>query len=274
MKNSLLAAIALTMPLCSAAIAADLPLKSPPVYVPSVPTWSWSGFYLGINGGYGVGSDNFTQTEVRSPAVVTEGSFASNTIAPKGGLFGGQLGINWQTGPVVLGVEGDLQWANQSSTVCGSACTNTVSNGTTFVGVARTVDQKINWFGTARGRVGWANDGAMIYASAGGAWMGVDETDSTTVGIVPGAPVVTNAASFSNTRKGYAVGAGMEMRVWANMVAKIEYLHIDVAGTGNSFVPPFFVGPGGSLTTTSSRIHDDLVRVGLNWKFSGAPFGF
>jgi hypothetical protein len=107
-----------------------------------------------------------------------------------------------------------------------------------------------------------------------GVEMGVEERDSTSLCIIPGAPVVTNAASFRNTRKGYAVGAGMEMRLWANLVAKVEYLHIDVAGTANSFVPPFFVGPGGSLTTTTNRIHDDLVRVGLNWKFGGVPLGF
>ncbi len=93
MKRPISAALALTVALCSAAIAADIPVKSPPVNAPAVPVWTWSGFYLGIDGGYGLGSDDFTQTEVRSPGAVTEGSFASNMIAPKGGLLEVSLGL-------------------------------------------------------------------------------------------------------------------------------------------------------------------------------------
>src|SRR3989442_5228594 len=100
--------------------------------------------------------------------------------------------------------------------------------------------------------------------------MGVDETDSFAFAIIPAVGPFASAASFSSTRSGYAVGAGIEMRLWANWTAKIEYLHLDVGGTTNTFSPgPFFVAPGGSLTTTTGRIKDDIFRVGLNWKFGG-----
>src|SRR5438128_12685562 len=95
----------------------------------------------------------------------------SNRIAPSGGLFGGQVGFNWQTGPVVWGVEADWQWANQTDTTCGGLCGNLVVPGVvTIVGVANTTNvyQKFKWFSTARARVGCANDGALIYFTGGG----------------------------------------------------------------------------------------------------------
>ena len=73
--------------------------------------------------------------------------------------------------------------------------------------------QKVKWFSTARARVGWANDGALIYVTGGGAWMGIDSTESISFGVIPGLPTVTSAANFSDTKSGYSVGAGIEMRV-------------------------------------------------------------
>ena len=267
-----LAGVALTALLGGSAMAADMAVKARP-YAPPVPMWSWSGFYLGINGGYSAGRDEFNQTLVALPGAggLLFTSSSPNRIAPSGGLFGGQVGFNWQTGPVVWGVEADWQWANQTDTTCGGLCGNFVIPGVlTIVGQTTSVYQKVKWFSTARARVGWANDGALIYVTGGGAWMGVDETDTISFAIISGLGPFTSAASFSNTRSGYAVGAGIEMRLWANWTAKVEYLHLDVGGTTNTFSPglPFAV-PAGSLSTTTGRIKDDIFRVGLNWKFGG-----
>jgi outer membrane immunogenic protein len=202
-------------------------------------------------------------------------TFASNTnstVAPKGGLFGGQLGFNWQTGPVVWGVEGDIQWASQTATACGEFCTNIASPvvpGLTVANVAPTVYQKVKWFGTARGRVGYANNGAMIYVTAGGAWAGIDETDNFSINapIPPFLFTSAQTASFSRTASGYAVGGGIEMRLWAGLTAKVEYLHLDLGGVTNTFafVPPEPAGT--TLTTVHNRFKDEIVRVGLNYKF-------
>ena len=71
----------------------------------------------------------------------------------------------------------------------------------------------------------------------------------------------------SSTRFGYALGAGIEMRLWPRWTVKAEYLHLDAEGATNTFNPgPNFVAPGGSLTTTSGRIRDDIVRAGVNYK--------
>ena len=96
------------------ASAADIPVKAP--YRPPPPVWSWTGFYLGINGGYSTSADDFTQSiVVGTPPVTTIASFSSNSINPKGGLFGGQIGFNYQTVPVVWGVEGDWQWRTRTT---------------------------------------------------------------------------------------------------------------------------------------------------------------
>src|SRR5205085_12138898 len=123
MKKLVFAGVLLTA-LGGVASAADIPVKAPYRAPPPVPAWSWSGFYLGINGGYSVGTDDFNQvlTVVPGAGGLLFTSSAPNTIAPKGGFFGGQVGFNWQTGPVVFGVEADWQGASQTSTTtCGGS---------------------------------------------------------------------------------------------------------------------------------------------------------
>jgi outer membrane immunogenic protein len=135
-------------------------------------------------------------------------------MAPSGGFGGLQIGYNWQFGGVVLGAEGDYQWADQTDTTCGGICGNLVVPGVITIvgsgGGANSVYQKVKSFSTARARLGWANDGAMIYVTGGGAWMRIDSTESISFGVIPGLPTVTSAASFSDTKSGYSVGAGIE----------------------------------------------------------------
>ena len=119
----------------STASAADLPYKAPaPAYY--APAFSWTGFYAGINGGYGWSS-----------------SFADNA---KGAVYGGQLGYNWQLGSFVLGLEGDFQ----GSTIKASQ----------NLGGGVTVEGKIPAFATVRGRVGYAFNRALIYGTGGWAY--------------------------------------------------------------------------------------------------------
>jgi len=143
MKKLLLAGVALAA-LGGVASAADLAVKAP--YAPPPALWSWTGFYVGINGGYSTGADDYTQSIVIGPPPVTTiASFSSHSINPKGGLFGGQIGFNYQTGPVVWGVEGDWQWANQNNTACGMLCFNDLGHHRV---------PEVKSFATVRGRVG------------------------------------------------------------------------------------------------------------------------
>jgi len=257
------------------ASAADIPVKAP--YRPPPPVWSWTGFYIGANGGYGVANDDVTQTLFVPPPAGPTTFFSPlpSTLAPKGGFGGGQIGFNWQTGAVVWGVEGDYQGASQTSTtVCGGFCVGTTAAGMTTV-INTSIYQKVKSFATVRARVGWANDGALIYVTGGGAWMGIDETDTFSAAFTPGGPFIAQSASFSNTKSGYAVGGGIEMRLWlSNFTAKIEYLHLDVSGTTNTFaLSPAVFGVAAPLTTNSGRIRDDIFRVGVNYKFGWGGYG-
>ncbi len=141
MKRILLACVAVTA-LAGAAAAADLPRSAPtpyykaPVYAPS---YTWSGFYLGLNGGGGWGSSTWTTT---------------SGIDTSGGLVGGTIGYNYQMGQTVLGVEGDIDWAGIS--------------GTTTAGCpAASCKTNDNWLSTVRGRLGYAIDRFMPYVTGG-----------------------------------------------------------------------------------------------------------
>jgi outer membrane immunogenic protein len=249
-KKIVLTGVALAALLGGSAMAADL--STAPMYKapPPVAVWNWTGFYIGINGGYGIGSNDFTQTLTQPGVVGSATSF--DTVAQKGGLFGGQAGYNWQVGNVVLGVEGDAQWADQHGTSCGLICA-------TQLGASITVSQKLEWFATARGRLGWANDGYLLYVTGGGAWGGIDEN------VTFAAPGGTIGASFSTTKSGWTVGGGIEARLWGNWTGKFEYLHMDLGNTTSVFIP---VPPLGPTIVTTSDIQNDLIRAGLNYKFN------
>ncbi|HMG79885.1 MAG TPA: outer membrane beta-barrel protein [Xanthobacteraceae bacterium] len=232
-----------------AAAALALPVKA------AAAVWSWTGFYLGINGGYGVGSDPFSQMQLVAGTLLVDSTFMNAKVAPAGGLFGGQAGYNWQTGHVVLGIESDAQWTNQHGVSCGIECTAVGFAPNTFT----TVDQRLRWLATVRGRLGWANDGYLLYVTGGGAFGGIDETDSL--------PTNPNAASFSQNRSGWTAGGGIEARLWGNWTGKLEYLHFDLGSMTNTF--NYMFGGAPLTLSTTSAIRDDVVRAGLNYKIGG-----
>src|SRR5476649_920545 len=143
-RNLLLVATILSVVAGTSVYAADLPAK---VYSPMSPVSviNWTGFYAGLNAGYGWASINDATTGVNSNL--------------NGFLGGGQVGYNWQTGALVLGVEGDFQGSSQKR-----------STTTTIGGIAFTVDQTLPWFGTARGRIGYAAGPWLFYGTGGLAW--------------------------------------------------------------------------------------------------------
>ena len=135
-QTGLVAAALLALPLT--AQAADLPntYKSQPSYAPLAR--SWSGFYAGINGGYGFGKSNWD-----SPVV---------SPSPKGALVGLTLGYNFQYNSWLFGVEGDWDLSTMKGSIaCGGG----------------TCETKNTWLGTARGRIGYAFDNFLPYFTAG-----------------------------------------------------------------------------------------------------------
>jgi outer membrane immunogenic protein len=129
-------------------------------------------------------------------------------------------------------------------------------------GVAVALNQKIDWFGTVRGRAGFlVSPKVLVYATGGLAYGEVKSSE-----IIGG----LTGFSSSNTKAGYTVGAGIEGVIGGNWTAKLEYLYVDLGRVSGSFLTTIPAPGGGFLTSNySSRITDNVLRVGLNYKFSG-----
>jgi outer membrane immunogenic protein len=251
------------------AYAADLAprtyTKAPP---PMMAVYDWTGFYIGGNIGYSWGRSSDTSTLTNGPGTVLFTSAASSNL--NGVVGGGQVGYNWQMQSWVFGLEGDIQGTGEKGTrnfVCPiSGCTPGLPNDLLVVlgpAVPIALSQKIDWFGTVRGRVGFlAAPTVLLYATGGLAYGGVNSSE--TLGAVP------VGFSSSSTNVGYTVGAGVEGVISGNWTAKLEYLYVDLGRMSGSFLTTIPALGGGFVTANySSRITDNVLRVGLNYKFGG-----
>ena len=228
MKRVLFASIGLlALAVAGTASAADLPRRmvvqqaAAPIAVPVA--YNWTGFYAGINGGWGFGNSAWVDR------IGSTGDFDVS-----GGVVGGTLGYNWQTGPTVLGVETDLAWTDingRTRVTCPLGCTT--SN---------------NWLGTTRVRLGYAVDRWMPFVSGGAAY---GDIKATTPGF----------AGTSDTTIGWTVGGGVEFALAGNWTAKGEYLYVDLGDVNCS--PAQCGGAGNSKVDFTSHI----VRAGLNYRF-------
>lgn len=234
MKKQIIAALILAATGTSA-MAADLPAA---VYTKApvmAPIYSWTGFYVGANGGYGWG--NTSQYGVSGNGI---------SYGTSGGLAGGQVGYNWQTGSWVLGVEADGDWANINATV---PCSNPA-----FVCSSNT-----SALASFRGRVGWAVGPALFYGTGG---LGYANTSYSSLSPA-GAPFPGSTGVFSTDRWGYAVGVGFEYGFTPNWSVGIEYLHYGFDSVNSP------VGTLALLQPLTLGLHIDTVRVGINYRFGG-----
>jgi outer membrane immunogenic protein len=205
--------------------AADLPRPSYKAPIYSVPGFSWTGFYAGINAGYGWAKSDWS-------SAITTGS-----TKPKGVLAGLTLGYNLQTGSWVWGLEGDIDYSGMK----GSDASGTGACA------APGCETKNTWFGTARGRLGYAGwDRWLPYITGGAAFGDVKMTSAATT-------------SETKTKFGYTLGAGVEYALMTNWSAKIEYLYADL---GKSTCAAATCGVDTDVTYKAN-----LVRVGLNYRF-------
>jgi outer membrane immunogenic protein len=266
--------IAIAAVLTTSAMAADLAVKAPPMVPPVV--YNWTGFYIGGNVGYSWGRSSDTSTLTNTAGT---GLFAGTDKADLNGVIGGgQIGYNWQMQNWLVGLEADIQGSGERGSHYYNCPTGVCTPSTTLggplalviivpgVAVPFSVAQRIDWFGTVRGRVGFlATPNVLFYGTGGLAYGGVNTTES-----IGGPP----PAGFANTdtRVGWTVGAGVEGVISGNWTAKLEYLHVDLGTTSGSFLTPIAANPAGFISSNySSHITDDIVRVGVNYRFSGAP---
>jgi outer membrane immunogenic protein len=268
MKKILLGA-AVAMLGIAPALAADMAPKytKAPMMAPAV-VYSWTGFYIGGNVGYGWFDRN--STLVDTGLAVPPPSFFGPSLAagalpsvygvnPRGWLGGGQVGYNWQTGVWVFGVEADIQGAD----VKGSVTLNTAGIPG-FVPITGTATEKLDWFGTARGRVGFAANTALFYVTGGLAYGHVSHSFFTA------APAVAESAfgSDSQVDVGYTVGAGVEWAFNNNWSIKGEYLYMDL-GNHSTTVLGVTNTPVTASLALREREKYNIVRVGLNYKWGG-----
>jgi outer membrane immunogenic protein len=264
-----------------AASAADLPVKALP---PAAPAYSWAGFYIGGNVGYSWGraaSDlNADPVTVSIGAGLTPfntpGFVGSDTLTPKGVIGGGQIGYNWQTSPNwVFGLEADWhasgEKASRSFSNAFSFTTPPPNPALPVAGVA-TMDYaaKITWFGTVRGRVGYAWDRMMLYATGGLAYGGVNLAGTNTVsGTVAGAPfLAVTAIGHSQVNAGWTVGAGIEGALGDRWTWKAEYLYLDLGSMNDPDGLLQVISASGGRVTTHTNYTDNIVRLGLNYRLN------
>jgi outer membrane immunogenic protein len=181
MKKILLSSVAL-LGLATGAVAADLPSRRAPApVIAAVPVFTWTGFYVGVNAGYGWSNDDFDAIDLADED-------------DDGGFVGGaQVGYNYQIGSFVVGLEGDIQYAD-----FGADGTFDFDGDGTFDDDFDSSD----WFGTVRARAGVAFDRALIYATGGFA--------------------------FADDATGWTVGGGVEYAFTNNLSAKIEGLYVNL----------------------------------------------
>jgi outer membrane immunogenic protein len=143
------------------------------------------------------------------------------------------LGANWQTGPWVLGLEGDVDWTNIRGSFANAAC-------------PAGCETKNTWLATVRGRAGYAFDRVLPYVTGG---LAVGDVHATATGF----------GSQSETRTGWTVGAGIEGAFAQNWSAKVEYLYVDLGDVSCSAVA--------CGIATSANFRANIVRGGINFRF-------
>jgi outer membrane immunogenic protein len=244
MRKTTVGIAALAVLIGTPVLAADMSVKAPPPPV-AAPAYDWTGFYLGGTIGYSVAHNPSAPV---FPAF--GGPFDQVTLAPSGFLGGFEGGYNWQIKQWVFGFEADWQWTGEKD----SFCLDCVPLGRGFA-------QRLPWFATVRGRLGYAVGPALFYATGGAAFGDVATT--------PACCTTQFGPTFTDHKTGWVAGGGVEGALAGNWTAKIEYLYLQLGSTSDSFVLPAFAP---ATMVANSSIHDHIFRVGLNYRFGGTPY--
>jgi outer membrane immunogenic protein len=237
-----------------AASAADMAVKARPIM--PAPVWSWTGFYFGahVGAGWGTTESTLTQFTIGPPVnLVTPLNFPVSQNSRSGFLGGVQAGYNWQSGPVVFGIQGDIAGTDiKGTTPC-------------LIGIL-SCTSRTNWLATASGRLGAVVlDRGLVYVKGGGAWMNTDHRVN--------APVVGNTliTSASSDTWGWLLGMGTEWMITPNWTAFVEYNYIEFDKKNERF-------PLGAIQGVAFSVNADLTnklsiaKVGVNYKFDwGTP---
>jgi outer membrane immunogenic protein len=244
MRKLLLAGTALVTAVSGSAMAADLSRPTPapaPVYTkaPMMAAFSWTGFYIGGDGGYGFGKSAGTFGNAIGLFPL---AYSYNVNGP---IAGGFVGGNYQMGQLVIGAEADWQWANLTGN----------SGGMPYFGTNLTFSSTVKSYGSARGRLGYAVDHWLFFGTAGWAW----GTWSETYGRTGLPPAFTNSVT---SNKGWTAGAGIEYAFTNNVIGRVEYRYTDLGTVTFADIPSNTSDAGNKVTISD-------IRAGLSFKFGG-----
>jgi outer membrane immunogenic protein len=234
------------------AFAADLVEYSAPT-APSA--FVWTGFHVGISGGFGSNQDNATYSYVNVPSDVISLLPQSAKLDADGGLVGGSVGFDKQFGQIVLGVEGDLSWTgfddNAIHLVAGDPSIG-------FPPLKFETDYDMEWLSTIRGRAGVAFDNWVLYGTAGVAFGRISLDSSVAV-----SDFGSLTGSKETTKTGWIAGGGGAVAVTPHISLKAEALYYDlgditVASTNRIQDVVLF---------TDQDVKGVIVRGGLDYRF-------
>jgi outer membrane immunogenic protein len=204
MRGVVWGTLALAFAGTASARAADLPYRAPYTVNQPLNAYSWAGPYLGGTLGY------------------EWGSVSRNPTKPSGFIGGVTAGYNWQTGSWVFGIEGDIQATGADDTFAPWKFSNP-------------------WFGTVRGRAGYAFSNILVYGTAG---LAFGELRGQTFGLTE-----------THTNAGWTAGVGAEVGFAPHWSAKIEYLYVDLSDSAFA------------ITGVSNGYRSNMIRAGVNYHF-------
>ena len=275
MKKFFVAATAAYLGSASFGFAADMAVKAP---APVVAISTWTGFYAGLNGGWGWSNQNDWNT------IGGEGSSFIGGGKLNGGLFGGQAGYNWQMNTLLVGMQIDGDWANIKGTAANPLAFGPLGNnlnGCTFDGTpdqTSTCTTKYKAMGNLTGRFGFLPlPDTLIYGKAGINWSSIDfrvsDVTSTGNGGCGGNTFRNNGSYTANniSATGATAGVGVEQRVWNKLTVFAEY---DVIESGSGTTNNFNTG-GTGLGGCSANFRSSttlkplsIVKFGINYLFN------
>lgn len=277
--------------LMAPSFGADLPKKKGPSSAPP-PVFTWTGFYVGMNFGHAwTGSDPIAVASANLFDVTAGGFGPASALGASGVVrarlddyyFGGQAGYNWQfTEKWVAGAEADIQGAGVRG---GGGLANVTAAPGGFAVTSATLRRSLEYFGTVRGRLGYAaTPTILVYATGGLAYGGVNMTSAMAQSLTPTLLIadVAKGDHYEN-RVGWTIGGGAEMALGHNLSAKLEYLYYDLGSAAFANPLAFKDATTDALRLVdamrvSTRFNGHLLRLGLNYRFdwsipptSGSP---
>jgi outer membrane immunogenic protein len=232
--------------------AADMgmPLKAPAY---TAPASSWTGFYIGVNGGasWGTAASSIDLSALAGGlGAGALGNLPVGSHEINGFLGGGQIGYNWQSGNIVFGLEGDGDWAD--------------IEGTAPCIIEFSCSAKVNWTADATARLGvLPMSNVLVYVKGGAAWAGLNYSLSSAAGVL-GAGTSLNS-SLSTTKTGGLIGFGTEYLIAPHWTAKIEYNYADFGSHTDNFVLTAAGASIGVPVQTTLQVH--TVKAGVNYHF-------